>query len=232
MRGPIQVVPKLYQLPLGGSCSFLVVDDAVTVIDAGRRGSGRRILECLASLGRSAEEISQIVSTHYHLDHISGIAHLKENSAASVAVHQTEVAFVQGGSPLPSPFQNPALSLLMAPFSWLFRPPSFSVDLSLQDGDRLGPLGGIEVIHTPGHTPGSISLYFRQQGVLIAGDALECRGGKIGLPAPLFTRDMTQAKESIRRLASFDFDVLCFSHFPPIMEGASQALRSFAETLD
>lgn len=232
MRGVIQVVPNLYQLPVGRSCSFLAVDDAVTIIDAGRKGSGPKILAYLASLGRSAEEVSQIVSTHYHLDHIGGIAHLKVTTSASVAVHQAEVPFVQGGAPLPSPFRNTALSLLMTPFTWLSRPPRFSVDLRLQDGDRLGPLGGMEVIHTPGHTPGSISLYFRQQGVLIAGDALECRAGKLGPPAPLFTQDMTQAKESIRRLASLDFDVLCFSHFPPIMGGASQALRSFAETLD
>ena len=232
MRDPRQVVPNLYQLPVAGACAFLAVEDRVTVIDAGRKGSGRRILECLTQLGRYSADISYIVLTHYHLDHIGGVAHLQKRSNGRVAVHQSEVPYLQRDTPLPSPFQSQSLSFLMAPFLRLSQPPHFSVDLSLNDSDRLDTLGGMEVIHTPGHTPGSISLYFRQAGVLIVGDALEYRSGKLGLPSRVFTTDMTQAKESIRRLAQLDFDVLCFSHFPPLTNGASLALRRFAETLN
>ena len=232
MRDARQITANLYQVPAGGASAFLVVEDGITVIDAGRRRSGPQILECIGNLGRSPEEISYIVSTHYHLDHIGGIAHLQAVSAGAVAVHGSEVAFVQGDKPLPGPFQNPFLAFLMTPLVRLARPPFFSVDLRLQDGDILEPLGGMEIVHTPGHTPGSISLYSSREGLLIAGDALEFRRGRLQPPSRLFTADMAQAKESVRRLAGLDFEVLCLSHYPPILKNASQALRRLAESLN
>lgn len=65
----------------------------------------------------------------------------------------------------------------------------------------------------------------------MVGDALECRGGRIGLPNAIFTADMARAKESIRRMAALDFEVLCFSHFAPIRQGAGRMLREFAAAL-
>jgi len=232
VQGAIPGMPKIHQFPTGNSSVFLVVEDRVTIIDAGRRGSGKRILEYLSRLGRSPQDVSQIVSTHCHLDHIGDMAHLQKNCSAKVAVHDAEVAFVQRDQPLPSPFRNRVAALLTAPFISLYQPAPFSVDIPLRDGDRLDALGGMEVIHCPGHTPGSISLYFRDEGLLIAGDALQYRRGSLGLPAHSVTQDMGQAKESIRRLAQLDFDILCFSHFPPLVKGASKALRRFAENLD
>lgn len=228
-----EVVPQVYRLPVWGTSVFLVVEEErVTIIDAGWRISGHRILQCLRSLHRFPEEIAYIVSTHYHADHIGGVAHLKERCPGRVAVHRAEVPFVQGQKPLPNPYPNQLLALAMAPLVRLARPPAFAVDLVLHDGDRLEPLGGMEVVDSPGHTPGSISLHFPKIGLLIAGDALQYRAGRLQLPCRVSTVDMAQAKESIRRLARLDFEVLCFSHFPPLLRGGSRALRRFAETLD
>jgi glyoxylase-like metal-dependent hydrolase (beta-lactamase superfamily II) len=228
-----QVLPNLYQLPVGGTSVFVIVEDTITVVDAGWRTSGRRVVEFVRRLGRHPQEISLIVSTHYHTDHIGGMAHVKERSGAQVAVHHAEVAYVQGHpqARLPNPFQSTVLGLLMTPVLALIQPRPFAVDRTLRDGDRLSPLGGMEIVHTPGHTPGSISLYFPSQGLLIAGDALQYKRQRLGLPSPLVSRDMTQARESIRKLALLDFEVLCFSHFPPIQGGAGRSLRRFADTL-
>ena len=111
------------------------------------------------------------------------------------------------------------------------QPRAVSVDISLEDGDSFDVLGKMEIIHTPGHTPGSISFYFPAIGLLIVGDALQCYGGRLGLPSRLFTGDMDQAKESIRRLAQLDVDILCFSHFPPMRTNTTAKLRAFAESL-
>ena len=232
MQGAIPGIPKVHQLSTGNSSVFLVVEDRVTIIDAGPPGSGKRVLEYLSRLGRSPQDVSHIVSTHYHLDHFGDVAHLKESCSAQVAVHEAEVAYVQGDIPLPSRFQNRVAALLMAPIISLYQPAPFSVDLPLRDGDQLDVLGGTEIIHCPGHTPGSISLYFPGEGLLIAGDALQYSRGRLGLPARSVTLDMGQAKESIRRLAQLDFNVLCFSHFPPLVKGASKALHRLAENLD
>ena len=228
---PMQVASDLYQLPLSRSSVFLAMEDQITLIDAGFKGSGRRIVRYLDQQGRSPSEVTRIVATHYHVDHIGGVAELKAATGAAVAAHASEIPFLQTEDPLPSPFHDSRLAVLTAPFVRLSEPPSFVVDAALTDRDQLGDFGNIEVVHTPGHTPGSISLYFREQGALIVGDALEYRGGKLGLPSRLFTADMEQAKQSIRRLASLDFEVLCFSHFPPLTNDAQPALRRFAESL-
>ena len=228
----MQVAPGLYQLPLTGSSVFLAMEDQITVIDAGFKGSSRRIIRYLGQQGRSLSEVTRIIGTHYHADHIGGMGELKAVTGAAVAAHSSEIPFLQTNAPLPSPFHDSRLAKLTAPLVHLSEPPAFVVDAALTDGDQLGDFGNIEVVHTPGHTPGSISLYFREQGALIVGDALECRGGKLGLPSRLFTSDMEQAKASIRRLASLEFEVLCFSHFPPLTKDAGLSLRRFSESLD
>lgn len=229
-----QIIPNLYQIPMDGTSAFLLVEDEITVIDAGWRGKGSRVLDFLRTLGRSPEEISYIISTHYHLDHIGGVAQLKDSSPGRAAIHESEIQYVErkSGEKLPNPAKNRLLGLLLSPVLSFYHPPSFSVDLPLQDGTRLHQLGGMEVIHTPGHTPGSISLHFPQQGLLIAGDALQYKRNRLGLPSRWFSSDMEQAKESVRRLARLDFDTLCLSHFLAIQSGAARVLRDFADTLE
>ena len=78
---------------------------------------------------------------------------------------------------------------------------------------------GFTVIHTPGHTPGHISLLHRDKRVLIVGDALNNRGGKLQLPPPLFTPDMKNAERSVWKLAKKygdEIDVVVFGHGDPI----------------
>jgi glyoxylase-like metal-dependent hydrolase (beta-lactamase superfamily II) len=218
-----------------GSSAFVLVErEEITVIDAGWKGKGRRVLATLESLGRSPQEISYIIATHYHLDHIGGVAQVKDPSPGRTAIHESEVRYVErkDGEKLPNPFQNRLLGFLMSPLLALYHPPPFSVDLPLQDGAQFPQLGGMEVVHTPGHTPGSISLHFPQEGLLIVGDALQYKNGKFGLPHRLFSSDLKQAQASVRRLAQLDFDTLCFSHFPALQKGAAPALRAFADTLE
>ena len=234
MRGQnAEIVPGVHRLPLFGTGAFLICEDTVTIVDAGWRWTGGRVLNQLHRLGRSPQEVSYIISTHMHLDHIGGMDHVKQHSSGRVAAHEHEVAFLQrdGQKKLPNPSHNPALGTLLAPLYSLLRPPPVEVDILLREGSQLSILGGMEVIHTPGHTPGSISLYFPSQGLLIAGDALEYKRGKLGLPSRWFTADMAQAKDSVFRMAELDFDILCFSHFPPIRKNGSELLRRFADSL-
>lgn len=230
----LEIMPQVYQLPLFGSSALLLAEDTLTVIDGGWRGNGTRIINYLRRLGRSPQEISYIIPTHGHPDHIGGIAHLRENSSGRVAAHEAELAGMVGVAEETSSkaMHRRVLDPLFAPFLSLFKPPPFPVDIALQDGSRLSPLGGMEVVHSPGHTPGSISLHFPNRGLLMVGDALECRGGKLGLPSRWFSSDLDLARESVRRLAQLDFEVLCFSHYPPIKKSASRVLRQFADSLD
>ncbi len=229
---PVEIVPGLYQLPrLFSASPYLVLDDSVAVVDGGLRGSHKRLLATLAQLGRAPQDIGHLIATHCHTDHVGAFARLRGLSSARLAVHDAEADCMSGACPHPNPFTHPILAWITAPLAAISAPPTAAVDLRLRDGDRLEVLQGMEVVHTPGHTPGSISLRFPAHGVLLVGDALECRGGRIGLPSPIFTTDMALAKESIKRMAGLDFEVLCFSHFPPIRRQAGRMLRELAERL-
>ncbi len=228
-----EVIPGVHHLPVLGTGTYLLCEDTVALVDAGWKWTGGRVLKHLRRLGRSPEEISYIFSTHMHLDHIGGMSHLKDRSSGRVAAHEVEVPFLQreGRKGPPNPSTNPTVGRLLSPLFSMLKPPKVEVDILLNQGSRLSVLGGMEVIHTPGHTPGSISLYFPSQGLLIAGDAMEGKKGKLSLPNPWFSADMEQAKASVYRLAQLDFDVLCLSHFPPIRKNGSRLLRQFAESL-
>jgi glyoxylase-like metal-dependent hydrolase (beta-lactamase superfamily II) len=146
-------------------------------------------------------------------------------------VHLAEAPHIESGEPLPNPFIHPLLAKITEPFLLRNDPGAARVDVQLNDGDVLPGLGGMRIVHAPGHTAGSISIYFPNRGVLLVGDAMQYKFGRLMLPSRLFTQDMQEAGESIRKLAGLDFETLCFSHFRPILEGADQKVREFAKTL-
>ncbi|MFQ6059337.1 MAG: MBL fold metallo-hydrolase [Anaerolineae bacterium] len=108
--------------------------------------------------------------------------------------------------------------------------PPARIDRELSDGDEIDCLEGMRVIHTPGHTPGSVSLYCPKRRLLFAGDAA---ANTFGLRPPIgwFTEDMAQAKESIRKLAALDFEVALFGHGRPIDREAALRFRRLVERL-
>jgi glyoxylase-like metal-dependent hydrolase (beta-lactamase superfamily II) len=106
--------------------------------------------------------------------------------------------------------------------------PAISVPRPLtpvEDGDRVFDL---QIVTTPGHTPGSISVYDAVSGLLVAGDALGIDGGTPTLPGAQFTEDMEEAKRSVAKLAELGFETLLVGHGDPIESGASAAVAELA----
>ncbi len=102
-------------------------------------------------------------------------------------------------------------------------------DIPLAGGEVLEPLGGLEVVHTPGHTPGSISLYSPREKLLIIGDALGKRRRGLRLPPKMASTDLTQAMDSVRRIARLDFDILCFGHGRPLSGDVHSKVQDLVE---
>jgi hydroxyacylglutathione hydrolase len=99
-------------------------------------------------------------------------------------------------------------------------------DILLEDS---GTIGGLSVVHTAGHTPGSVSLYLPEE-VLLVGDAL--RTNKKGFPVlsrSIMAANMDQAKESVKKISELKFDILLPGHGPPIMSNASAKLKEFVK---
>jgi len=150
--------------------SFLVADSRACLIDAGVSGSTGLILAMVKDVGKDPGEVSTLVLTHSHPDHIGGAMAIQGATGCIVAAHPAERSWIEDTGlqarerPIPG-------------FSTLVEGP-VRIDRLLADGDRIG-IGGdrsLAVIHTPGHSPGSISLFLEDEGILIAGDALPVKG--------------------------------------------------------
>lgn len=234
-----EVIPGLHQRGLLTTSAFLTFtpdpetgEDKVAIIDSGwRLYHHRRVIEYLGRLGYGPGSVNQLVSTHFHPDHVGGMAGLREITGAPLAAHHIEAPYIAGesGLALPDPVQPRWLRPFMWPLLTWLTPSHVPVATTLQEGDTLPLLGGARVVHTPGHTPGSISLHFPREGVLIVADAVQRYHDRLTLPSRWFSSDMNAARESVRKLSQLDFEVLCFSHFEPMRQGARAALRSLAE---
>jgi glyoxylase-like metal-dependent hydrolase (beta-lactamase superfamily II) len=233
----VEVAPGVVQVPVLGAQVWLLLDAPLTLVDTGTRGSGGAILRALARLGRRPEELASVVLTHYHPDHAGALPELLAACAGDgergagrlprVAIHAAEAPYLEAPGLLPNPFQSRLPRTLVEPVWPLVRlRRACAVDVALRDGDPLPGRSDARVIHLPGHTPGSVAVYLPEPGLVLGGDAFERRRGELGPPSRRFTEDWASAWASIRRLGTFEFDTLCFSHFPPLWRGAGAAVRA------
>ncbi|MFN2484687.1 MAG: MBL fold metallo-hydrolase [Candidatus Limnocylindria bacterium] len=99
----------------------------------------------------------------------------------------------------------------------------------IDDGQEFPALGGLRVIHTPGHTPGSVCLYGSQHRVLIVGDMLQVFRGRLMGPSAFFSDDVAMARRSLSRLAELDVETICLAHYPPWRLDARRSIAAVAE---
>ena len=175
----------------------------------------------------------QLIATHWHPDHIGGMAGLQRATGATAAAHRIEAAAIAGAPGAAIPHPAPARHRWLRPILWPaltpLRPPAFPVATALDEGGLAaaadGGAGGAHAgAYAREHQPA-----FSGRGALVVGDALQRAGDRLTLPTRWFSSDMEAAKASVRKLAELDFEVICFSHFQPMRREAQGALRSLAE---
>ena len=228
----MEIIPSLHRIPgMRGANAYLLLGSSLTLVDTGMPGSDETILAYIDSLGLHARGLDRIVITHHHLDHVGSAAALKRRTSARVLAHLDEASFISGEK-APRPPQSPVMRLLfrlIAPLMPSAEP--VPVDVTVHDGDRLDLLGGATVVHVPGHSSGAIALHFLSEGLLICGDAIDHRRGRLAPPPKGFTMDMNQAVVSIRRMADLKFDILCPGHGMPLVGGADEQVRAMVRGL-
>ena len=123
---------------------------------------------------------------------------------------------------------------LLDPSTWLGRlrkrgtsADAVPVDEELHDGQVLEVGGGLQVLHTPGHSPGHVSLLHARTGLLITGDAIWNMRGTRTWPVLAFCTDVALTKQTAQVLGELDYDLVAFTHGSEIRDGAREAVRGF-----
>ena len=200
------------------------------LVDAGFPGQLEQLREEVERAGLSLDRLTRLIVTHQDIDHIGGIsALLALNDRIEVLAHEQERPYVVGEKRLiklsPERMAQLAERLSSLPEERrtttieAFTNARARVDRTLADGERLPYCGGIVVVHTPGHTPGHISLYLESSRVLVAGDALNVSDGRLIGPIPQLTPDVDQATSSLRKLASYEIETIVCYHGGPYTAG-------------
>ncbi|KEK22798.1 MBL fold metallo-hydrolase [Bacillus gaemokensis] len=188
------------------------------LVDTGMPGQLEQIHDAMNDVGVSFEQLKAIILTHQDIDHIGSLPEIQQKADQSIEVyaHELDRPYIEGQYPLlkgdPNKMSEEKWAALPDAIQALYKnPPTAKVNQTLEDGQRLPFFGGVQVIHTPGHTPGHISLYSEKYKTLIAGDAMVCTNGNLKGPVSQTTPDMETATESLRRFLEFDIDrVICY----------------------
>lgn len=208
-----------------GANSYLVLTDAsAALVDTGMPGNEKKILEYVRGTGIDPKRLEYIVLTHPDIDHSGSVAKLKGLTNAKVAIHEADAPRLAGEKKLKD--VKGATGVLFGVMSPFMRFTPLKPDLLLKDSDRILDC---TVIHTPGHTEGSISLY-REKKAIFVGDALRTDSrGMPHLPSGSMTTDMEQAKESVRKISTYEYAVLLPGHGPPITQEASRVMADYVQ---
>ena len=232
-----EIIEGVYQIEVARGCNaFLIAaSDGLTLVDAGTGGSYGKITAQIEECGFDPTNLKAILLTHAHSDHIGAVHDLVSLSGAEVWAYESEAPYLNGTKKMPS---NNLMIRLLGLIGKLFpQPASIRVDRTLADGEMIEQFGGLQVIHTPGHTPGCMCLYLPDKRVLFTGDIMAQKkdaDGNVFLkpPIPVFTTDMPQAKESLRKLAGLDVEVICSGHWAPILQNGGEKIRALVERLE
>jgi glyoxylase-like metal-dependent hydrolase (beta-lactamase superfamily II) len=204
----------------------------LTLIDTGFPRDAKTILDVLLRNNMPLHRVRRIIVTHADLDHSGGLAQIKHATRAPVACHVVEKEFLE------HPMRRQPAAFFMRPPFWVAtRFPAYTMrpvtpEQLLVDGEELPE--GFTVVHTPGHTPGHISLLHKERRLLITGDAMSNRGGKLRAPLFIYTPDMDNARRSIFKLAKKygdDFETVVFGHGPPILTNGGKRVKALASRI-
>lgn len=190
--------------------SYLIKGEVPLLIDPGHQHLVKNLITKMEKDGNRLEDIKLIIATHVHPDHFEA-ASIFARGGVYTTLHRDEEKFMlEVGREFYAAF---AMEM-----------PEFKIDFYLQEGElKLGNII-LQILHTPGHSPGSISLYWPEKKALFTGDVIFARGvGRTDFPGG----EGNLLRNSIERLASLDVELLLPGH-GEIIKGKKNIQRNFA----
>ena len=212
-----------------GANSFLYISDKneISIIDSGMPGNANKILSQISELDISFDNIKHIILTHADIDHMGSVADLKNATGALVAIHEKEVSYLLGvkNRKLEGVIGE-MIGLIFGILLKFIKTQNIAPDITLKEGDFIG---GLEVIYSPGHTEGSISLY-KAEAVLFSGDAIITdKHSNIKGFKNRSASDTLEAAKTINKIKHLKFEVLLPGHGSPVIKNASDKLKEYSK---
>lgn len=223
-------IPLAVQGPRGVN-AFLVLGERPILVDALVPGHAPEILDVLEAHHVAAESVAAIVITHGHVDHAGSLHALKLKTGAPVIAHRHDVEALRTGTSEPVQGRTPGAQAMIESGAVGDAPPfaAVDVDVVVEDEFDLAPYGvAATLIHTPGHTPGGLSMVTADNEVIV-GDLI---GSAAGDPsradlAP-FATDTEALDASVRRVIALHPARVYCGHGGPF---SAEALASFEAEL-
>jgi len=207
----------------GGRVHAFLVDDGneLTLIDTLYDDDANYIVKVIQNIGRNVSDLKNIIITHAHRSHLGGLAALKTLSKATVWAHEWESDIIAGqrkAQAIPFFPRRPFRTSLRVWFPFQFglalglgRHTDCEVDRFLTDGASVGPL---TICHTPGHSPGHLSMFWKERRTLFAGDSI-ATWPDLSLGWPAFNLNKLQHWESLHKIREFDPEIIAVGHGEP-----------------
>ncbi|GAB6458511.1 MBL fold metallo-hydrolase [Bacillus cereus] len=175
-------------------------DEMAVLIDTGFPGQFEDIQVEMERVGVSVDKLKVVILTHQDIDHIGSLPNVLENGVSDIKVYAHE---------LDKPYIEGDLTLLKDVH--VENPPKGKVSDTVIDGQELPYCGGILILHTPGHTPGHISLYLKRSKILVAGDSMYSVNGVLGGVHAPTTLNIMEARQSLKKYLNLDIEsVVCY----------------------
>ncbi|EOS8269299.1 TPA: MBL fold metallo-hydrolase [Bacillus cereus] len=175
-------------------------DEMAVLIDTGFPGQFEDIQVEMERVGVSVDKLKVVILTHQDIDHIGSLPNVLENGVSDIKVyaHELDKPYIEGDLPLLKDVQLEDL-------------PKGKVSDTVIDGQELPYCGGILILHTPGHTPGHISLYLKRSKILVAGDSMYSVNGVLGGVHAPTTLNIMEARQSLKKYLNLDIEsVVCY----------------------
>jgi len=233
----VELAPGVWRIPTAGRDlvnSFALVQDdgSVTLVDCGLKRAPARIVAGLEAIGKHASDVTRIVLTHAHPDHAGGAAEMGRRTGAPLLLHGGDHGWAAAGRTTSGTSTSTPLGRVLSRLGeGRFEP--FVPGPALVEDEVLPVSGGLRVVHTPGHSPGHVSLLVQSTGTLVTGDALFnfrfFRGARISPKVLCWDFAMTQ--QTAHRLGELEYEVAAFTHGPEIRDGAREQVRAILRDL-
>lgn len=190
-------------------------NSGVVIVDTGFSRAARAVMQTIEQLGYAPRDVRLIFLTHVHVDHAGSAAALRRQTGAPIAIHRADSVKARAGRhnlPTGRGMSGKFIERAFNGSRMQMKYEPFEPDIFLDEGQTLDDFGlRARVIHTPGHTLGSLSLDLGD-GVIFIGDAMI---NQIRVGMPLYGEDIAMAYESLQKLHALRPRILYSGHGKP-----------------